>query len=478
MDVIVLWLGWLLTWTFGTAVLAALPGRRPALEAPGELPFVIGTGFLVGQFLLTVWMRLLSIAGVAFGITVIAAPLAAVTALSAWIAWRRNGHALSLAGRSALGALTGAGLQRPLRLIWLALLAWLALRFALLLIDVSWRPLYPWDAWAQWATKARVWFELKTMVPFGTAAAWMNAPVGSVYFNPTPHYPATVPLTQVWSALLIGRWDDALVNLPWWLTAVAFGIALYGFLRLSGFRELYALLGTWLVLSLPILDTHVALAGYADLAMSAYFTLTALTALRYVRTRAVADLVLALLLAAACVVIKNPGKIWLAMLVPGLVTAFLPRHGLRVAAAWFGIAAMAALVLTHAGITLLGYHLRLEFDMPWNGLAQAYFAFANWHLLFYGALAVAVVGWRQLLSRELAPLTLIVAAGFAFLMFGFAFTNARLWVEDQSTVNRATLHLAPLIVVWMLTTFRAWALAQAPDAPASEAALPAGPLPS
>jgi len=31
------------------------------------------------------------------------------------------------------------------------------------------------------------------------------------------------------------------------------------------------------------------------------------------------------------------------------------------------------------------------------------------------------------------------------------------WVEDQSTVNRATLHLAPLIMVWMLLAFRAWA---------------------
>jgi hypothetical protein len=53
-----------------------------------------------------------------------------------------------------------------------------------------------------------------------------------------------------------------------------------------------------------------------------------------------------------------------------------------------------------------------------------------------------------------------VAAGVAFLLFGFAFTNARLWVEDQSTVNRATLHLAPLIVVWMVMAFREWSLAQ------------------
>jgi hypothetical protein len=192
--------------------------------------------------------------------------------------------------------------------------------------------------------------------------------------------------------------------------------------------------------------------------------------LRFVRTRAFADVALALVLGAACVVITNPGKFWLMMLVPGLVAAFLPRYGLRLAGACFTLAALAALVLTRIDVTLLGYHLQLEFDMPWNGLAQAYFAFANWHLLIYGALAVAALGWRHLISRELAPLTLIVAAGVAFLMFGFAFTNARLWVEDQSGVNRATLHLAPLIVVWMLMTFRAWAIAQATAVPAREGA--------
>ena len=53
-----------------------------------------------------------------------------------------------------------------------------------------------------------------------------------------------------------------------------------------------------------------------------------------------------------------------------------------------------------------------------------------------------------------------------FLFVGLAFTNAFLWVEDQSTVNRATLHLAPLIVVWMLVTLRAWTIANGGVAPA------------
>ncbi|MBK6334390.1 MAG: hypothetical protein IPF60_00925 [Betaproteobacteria bacterium] len=49
-----------------------------------------------------------------------------------------------------------------------------------------------------------------------------------------------------------------------------------------------------------------------------------------------------------------------------------------------------------------------------------------------------------------------LAIGMGFLFFGFTFTNAYAWVEDQSTVNRATLHLAPLLVVWVMLVFGDW----------------------
>jgi hypothetical protein len=50
-----------------------------------------------------------------------------------------------------------------------------------------------------------------------------------------------------------------------------------------------------------------------------------------------------------------------------------------------------------------------------------------------------------------------VAAGAFFLAIVFTFTNARQWVETQTSINRAVLHLAPLSAVWMLVAFRAWA---------------------
>jgi hypothetical protein len=290
----------------------------------------------------------------------------------------------------------------------------------------------------------------------------------NAYMDAAPHYPATVPLFQVWSAILIGRWDDALVNLPWWLCGVAFAVALYGGLVRVGFAPLLALGGSALVMTLPILNVHIALAGYADLPTAAYLTLGALAAVTGARTRHAGDAVVAVLLLVACAMVKNPGKAWLLVVAAGVVVAAWPRRGLQLSAAAFAAALLGILALSRTGIRILGYQLSQDVNMPWGALFDAYFSFGNWHLLWYCAVATAIVGWRHLLDRDVAPFTAIVVGGLAFLLVGFAFTNAGIWVEDQSTVNRATLHLAPLIVVWMLVMLRAWHAAHATSGPALE----------
>ena len=209
-------------------------------------------------------------------------------------------------------------------------------------------------------------------------------------------------------------------------------------------------------MTMPILNVHVALAGYADLPLAAYLTLGSLAALAAVRHRNAADAALAVLLLAACALVKNPGKAWILIVALGTLVAAWPRRGLQLAVAAFAGAALAIVALSRTGIRILGYQLTQDVNMPWGALFDAYFSFGNWNLLWYCAVAALIVGWRQLLARDVAPLTTIVAGGLMFLLVGFAFTNAGIWVEDQSTVNRATLHLAPLIVVWMLALLRAW----------------------
>jgi hypothetical protein len=447
MDLFRAFAGWLLVWAFGIALVRRAYAVRA--DAYPHAAWIAGAGFLAGAFALTLIMSVVSTMGSSFKLWPIGGPMLAAAVLlfaadrSAVRTLGSRAEARFAQWRASLLPLTVA------KLAWAVLLAWLVVRGALLLGEVLRQPLFPWDAWTQWATKARVWFALRHMVPFEQAAAWL-ASGGGAYFDAAPHYPATVPLWQVWSSVAIGHYDDALMNLPWWFLGVALTLLLYGFFRESAASPLFALVATWMIVSMPIVETHVALAGYADLPMACFLTAAALAGFRAIRTGSIGDAIVAVFFVAALPTIKNPGWIWIAVLLPGLLVARLPHTGPRLVVAGWIVGVALVFVFGRYDLTVFGYHLHFQLNVPWHGLGEAYLSFANWHLLFWVLPAIVLATWPWVIGRELAPLTMVVGSGALFLMLGFSVTSAAVWVEDQSTVNRATLHLAPLIAVWLI----------------------------
>ncbi len=474
MDSIALMAGLSLPWFLGIAALLALRNPRRPLAMPGEIAWIAGVGYLAGAVLLTLWMRVLSKGGVHFGVLPIALPLGLITFSLGYLAIQHHDSAsISEAARLSLRALIASpGLRGTARIVWQLLIAWLALRYVVLGLLVEWQPLYPWDAWIQWATKARVWYEQGQIVPFVRSDAWYAAG-GTAWFDASPEYPPTVPLLQAWTCIVLGRWDDSLMNWPWWQISVALTLAVYGGLRSLEVPALAALVGAFLVATLPLANVHVALAGYADLPMAAYYTGAMLALLRWSTMRDPRMAVLALLLALACTQIKVPGIVWALTLVPGVVVTLAPRQGLKLAAIGFGVALFTLAVLAQTHPVVFNYRLHLDFDPAWRAIGETHFLLSNWNLLWYGALAAAVLAWRQLVSPALAPMTAVIAAGALFLIVVFGFTNARDWVTDQTTINRATLHVAPVAVVFIVLAFRAfaarWSVAH-PGAPATATA--------
>ena len=461
MDIAVVFIAWCGVWIFGVSLVTAV--RAPfAWDAPGEAAWTKGIGFFVGAFALTVWMRALSAVHIPFGIATIVLPLTLLTAGALFLSNRRGTLRWPALRAALVEAICARELTGWRRRAWFVIVAWLLLRYLLLFVDVTLQPLYPWDTWIQWATKARVWFELKRIVPFVPLDQWLAAQ-GTLYTDSSPGYPATVPLWQVFSSVVLRQWNDVLMNMPWWMLGVAFPVALYGALRRLRFDALGAMAGAALVATLPLVDVHIALAGYADLPMAAYFTLAALAMLRAVDTRERGDAIIAVVLAIACPTIKNPGIIWLAMLAAPLVVVFFPRFGVKLVLAGFAVVLAVLLVFAQTSAMVMGYQLHLDFAPPWNGLFESLFMLGTWNLLWYGIVAAAIIGMREWLAPKIAPLTMLVGAGMLFLFFVFAFTNARAWVESQTTVNRALLHLAPLLLVWAMLVFRAWANKREPE---------------
>jgi len=462
MSYVTLALGWALTWLLGLALLLALDWPRGSPEGrPGRAALRLGYAFILGALLLTLWMRVLSATGVRFSWVAIGVPFFLATAgLLAWAA--RRGTVSYGATRAAATRLWRPGLPRWQVLMWMLLLAWLALRLVLLAAEVAWQPLYPWDAWVQWATKARVWYELGRIVPFAPADVWLAGATGA-YFDASPYAPATVPLLQVWSSVTLGRWDDSAMNLPWPLTLLALTLAVYGILRDQGAGQLAALTGAYLVASMPLLGVHVALAGYADLFMAAVYTLAALALYRWTRLRDWRDAGLALALAACCPLIKTLGVGWGLTLLAGLVTALFPSRGVKIVAIALAVAALALLALGQPGAPLFGQRVTLAFQSSWALLAQSDLLFASWHLFWYAAIALAVVGARRLVRAPLAPLAMIAAAGVGLLVVVFAYPGLAAIAGDYTSVNRATLHVAPLLVCLGALLWRELTASPAPE---------------
>lgn len=454
MDVARLIIATLLPWIVGAALVDVLV-RRDGAELSGRVPWLAGAGWYVGTLLSTLMLRAASALGVGFSFAWSASAFALIAA--ALLVLRRP--AISVQPQRLLSTarwMTGYPMGGKTRALWLVLVAWLVLRFALLATEVGTRPLYPWDAWTAWATKARVFQGLGHLVRFADTANWLAAQ-GAAWFDARPSALLTLPLVQTWSALAIGRWDDVLVNWSWWLAGLALALAVFGGLRMIGIDRIAALVAVWLVASLPLLNVHVALAGYPDLFVAALHTLAALSLLSWTRLRTVRSAVHALLFIGAALYVKPVSWVWLVGLAAGAALAAWPARAPR----WLGLGIatlmLAAALLSRTDASLTNPQWQLLYRPTADKTFESWFLLGNWHLLWYGVAAMALIARKEILVPALAPVTAIVGVGLLYIGALTAFPSAQLWLGDVTTLSEATLQLAPVAVLWLVLTFRTWA---------------------
>lgn len=433
--------------------------------APARTAMVWGHGTLAGLLGIPVLMRALHAAGIApvFANTVIAAGVLIAAALA--LRWRRR-RADTPPCAAAAPLATIAPLQRALLCLLAALLL---LRFGSLLLELLWRPLSPFDATMHWATKSRVWFEHGTIVPFVHNQQWLQMGGEGVFTDHHPDYPQTIPLLQFWVLSAIGRWDGSLMNLPWLLCLAALGAAFFAQARAAGAGVVASMTFTYLLLSLPLVNTHVALAGYADLFMGACYGAALMAFCHWSMHRQSWQGWIALLFALACPLIKNEGVYWLATFVPALMVLLLPRR-LAVLLIALGVTVVAALVVllpdefSFAGHTKAHLDFYLRPEAP-RGIAFSLFVQDNWHLLAY--LLVALAGLALAYCRQAFQtyLPLLVALGSALALFLFLFTYTRYagGAMYYTAVGRISLHLVPGMLFFCAVLWRqVWLARQIP----------------
>ncbi len=436
-------------------------------QGAGRTALVWGCGTLIGLLLIPQLMLALDALDIPLTFRSIASLAGALVAL-ALVVLLFTGARARFSGALAKSY---ADLPASHKALFIFLLSLIILRMSSLGLEVFLRPLYPWDATMHWATKARVWYEYNSIAPFVDNAQWLELGGKGVFTDVHANYPATVPLLQVWMSLAMAQWNPSLMNLPWLLCFMALGAAFYGQLRVSGVGPVISMAFTYFLLSMPLLNIHVALAGYADLFLGAAYCGALMAFHNWASTRQRWQAVLALVFALSCPLIKNEGVIWSLTFIPALIFTLFSRgdaakpyvlFALLLVLLWLllppdlqitvQIAAHGTTtqwLLAPPALEIAGHALNdMIFEFHAEGLVgivQSIWLHDNWHLMGYLLLAVLPLGILMpgALVRTYLELTIALGTAVGAFLFLFLFTGFGVAASEFTGVGRIGIQLAP-----------------------------------
>lgn len=338
-------------------------------------------------------------------------------------------------------------------LLAIPLLGLILARLWQLAVESTGRPLMAWDAWHSWAAKAKVWTANEALSAFHQLQmTGRSVPEG--YFTRLKH-PDTLPWLMSWFSISGGGWNEPMLGLLYISLLVAIAVLFYAVARQLGGNRLIGVAAMLLVASLPYVNTHVALPGYADLWLAAYFVAGAaiiqLMVLEPNRDRRLLWIgVLVCLVAAPA--IKMTGVAWSGILAAAVVVAILPRlYWLLLATPVVIVAGLMLWQPERLWLPMAGKFWRLEFENVTEPLLNVLFALRDWHLLWWLFLcALCLAPSVPTERRSLRPANAAICLSATFLLVGYYFSPRSSWVLDYTAVNRALLPLALLAALWLV----------------------------
>ncbi|RYD15336.1 MAG: hypothetical protein EOP90_08035 [Lysobacteraceae bacterium] len=443
---------WLAPLLLGSALIALVAGRP---RGAGWLA-LLGGGYVLGTLLCALAIDLLGAIDIA---TIRSRLLPAMLACGGALA------AAAFARPHATRASCAPG-TRLHPWAW-GLVALLCAHAWLIAGEVMLRPPYPWDAWAIWLLKPKAWMLDGRIGPFVDFTRWLGDPGSGLRTADAWAYPEAIAHLAVWFAAAWGSWNAIAVNVAWFALWLALLAACHGHLRMLGLDRTRALVATYALGSLPLVDVHVALAGYADLWVAAVLAFACLHWLHWLERGRRGDLALALAFACLLPALKLEGWAWLMILAGTMVYGGMPARLRRVAlvlAPFIGVGIAVASLLRWPPFGWLFGRLGLGVDAATQlehapaviaATANGMFAQYNWHLFWFAVALTLALRWRVLLhapTLRLFGLFLLLGCGFLFMLF--VLTPAGRWAESYTVVNRLGLQVVPAMLAFSALLWR------------------------
>ncbi|MEH6515079.1 MAG: hypothetical protein V7742_00245 [Halioglobus sp.] len=339
--------------------------------------------------------------------------------------------------------------------------AWAALHLLFVAIEILHRPVFPWDAWLSWMYRAKAWFYSGHIFVLDNPTDWLLSSGQALYNVAGNNYPTFSPVLALWAATALGHWSETLTNLPVLLCGIALGLALYGQCREYGIARWLSALSAYMLLSLPLLGAHLALAGPADIWMAGFTGLGFIALLHGIIRNDHFQVLLGLGMAAMGIATKMEGSVWF---VAALLTLTATKHtglvlgGLALAAAiaalgWLtGVTYLELPWIGGIGFTdgrlhipLMGSHALQNFEL-WDDYQANFFESGTWHLLWTCIVLAAISLWftpgGPLRRTTLVFYSVVLAA--QLVIFGGTISGQ--WADDWTAINRLPLHFSPALI--------------------------------
>lgn len=458
MEFLTLTAGLLLPWLGGAFWLVVIEARVSPEARPNRMR-QIGYGFFLGYAFL-----FLAIMACGRMFDQISWPWIMVL-LSVLTAFGAVAHRLSARAADAMPT-EHVPLGKVGKALLMFLAAWIGVHLFFAASEVFSRPLYPWDAWLAWVYRAKAWYLAGGMVDVVSPARWAAASSADVYTIHAWTYPRFPSVIPFWTALSLGHWSETLVNLPALLASFAIGLALYGQCREAGLGPLLAVAACYLLFSVPLFATHIALAGYADLWMAGFAGLGFLALVGGAICERRFQTLLGFLMLTLAIAVKNEGAVWFlsALLMQALISFRLRTVAIAGTAlatvVWISHVAFG---ISHIEVPLMGTlgvvnnrleipfigSFALEIHNVWRVYLDNFFMLGSWNLLWLlvaASMLIAVSGRK----RSASP---VRRAGLAFVfvflacqLFIFGFTDQGIWADTYTAINRLPLHFVPALI--------------------------------
>lgn len=464
MELLTLYCGLLLPWLGGTLWLAFADTKFNS-NNPVNRFRQAGYGFFLGYAVLFLTIMVSSRMGETVSWSGSMLFLLIFTAIGGLLAWRSHNPG-AVATPPAL-----ATANKPLKTLTIIMMALMTVHILFIATEIFTQPVYPWDAWLAWVYRAKAWFMSGGIANMVSSATWTTTSSTNIYTIDAFTYPLFPSVIPYWAALSLGRWSETLVNLPVLFAGLAIGMALYGQCREHGLSVTTSLISCYLLFSIPIFGTHLALAGYADIWMAGFTGLGFVALIRGASlpgksAQSRFHLALGLLMVMFSIWVKNEGAVWfLAALAMLILMMFRPRVPILMIVAAIGIGLVSfALGITSIDIPLIGQlgivddrlaiPLIGDFALEVHDVRQVYWdnfiEMGNWNLIWVAVAASILLGFKSpnaftgyRVRRAALSFILIFLATQLFI---FGFTDQGLWADTYTAINRLPLHFIPALL--------------------------------